>query len=58
MIMKSTRKGLRDGELFKDTYERLNCSECEMTLKKEDDPEEVYSVRICPECGQEWKELR
>ncbi|MFB6155511.1 MAG: HVO_0758 family zinc finger protein [Haloferacaceae archaeon] len=56
--MKSTRKGLRDGELFKDTYERLTCSNCEKTLKKKNDPNEVYSVRTCPECGTEWKELR
>jgi hypothetical protein len=56
--MKSTRKGLRDGGLTKDTYERLNCSACEAVLKKENDPEEVYSVRICPDCERRWKELR
>lgn len=56
--MKSTRKGLRDGELFKDTYERLNCGECEQTLKKKNDPDEVFSVRICPDCERRWKELR
>ena len=56
--MKSTRKGLRDDELFKDTYERLNCAACEKTLKTEDDPDEVFSVRICPECNRRWKELR
>lgn len=56
--MKSTRKGLRDGDLYKDTYERLNCAECEKTLKKKSKPDEVYSVRTCPECGEEWKELR
>jgi ssDNA-binding Zn-finger/Zn-ribbon topoisomerase 1 len=56
--MKSTRKGLRADELEKDTYGRLTCVECGETLKKENDPDEVYSVRICPECGSEWKELR
>lgn len=56
--MKSTRKGLREGELHKDTYERLNCAECEKTLKKKNDPDKVYSVRTCPECSREWKELR
>lgn len=56
--MKSTRKGLRNGELFKDTYERLNCDTCDKPLKKENDPDEVYSVRICPECERRWKELR
>lgn len=57
-IMKSTRKALRDGDLYKDTYERLNCAACEMVLKKQNDPDEVFSVRICPECGTEYKELR
>ncbi|WP_168654251.1 MULTISPECIES: HVO_0758 family zinc finger protein [Halorubrum] len=56
--MKSTRKGLRDGDLFKDTYERLNCAECEQVLKKQNDPDEVFSVRVCPECGTKFKELR
>jgi hypothetical protein len=27
-------------------------------LKKRDDPDEVFSLRICPECGREWKDLR
>lgn len=56
--MKSTRKGLRNDDLYKDTYERLNCSECEQALKTKNDPDKVYSVRVCPECGTEWKELR
>ncbi|ELZ91807.1 hypothetical protein C440_15884 [Haloferax mucosum ATCC BAA-1512] len=56
--MKTTRKGLRDGELEKDTYERLTCSECGKSLKKKNDPDEVFSVRTCPKCGREWKELR
>lgn len=56
--MKSTRKGLRDGDLYKDTYERLNCSECEKPLKKRNDPDEVFAVRTCPECSTEFKELR
>lgn len=56
--MKSTRKGLRNNELFKDTYERLTCASCDHPLKTEDDPDEVFSVRICPECDRRWKELR
>lgn len=56
--MKSTRKGLRDGDLYKDNYERLKCGRCEITLKKENDPDEVFAVRTCPECHTEWKELR
>jgi predicted RNA-binding Zn-ribbon protein involved in translation (DUF1610 family) len=56
--MRSVRKGLRDGELTKDTYERVTCAECGKTLKNRDDPDEVFSVRVCPECGTEWKDLR
>ncbi len=56
--MKSTRKALRDGDLYKDNYERLNCAACERGLKKENDPDEVFSVRICPDCGLRFKELR
>lgn len=56
--MKSTRKGLRAGELFKDNYERIKCSECEEVLKRHDENDEVFDVRTCPECGRKWKELR
>ncbi len=56
--MKTTRKGLRAGELEKDTYGRLNCKECGESLKTKNDPDEVYTVRRCPDCEQEWKELR
>lgn len=55
--MKSTRKGLRANELYKDNYERLNCTECEVTLKKENSDDEVFALRTCPECGKAWKEL-
>ena len=55
--MKSVRKGLRDGELQKDTYERLQCSVCESELKTLNDPEEVGTVRVCPDCDSEWKEI-
>ena len=56
--MKSTRKGLRDGDLEKDNYERLLCADCEKTLKTDNDPDEVFTVRSCQECGRQWKELR
>lgn len=55
--MESVRKGLRSGELEKDTYERLRCTICEEELKTENDPEEVGSVRVCPECGKQWKQV-
>ena len=50
-------KGVRGGDLYKDTYERLNCNECEKPLKTENDPDEIWSVRVCPDCGGRWKEL-
>jgi len=56
--VKSTRKGLREGELTKDNYERLQCGECGDTLATENPPDEVYSVRTCRQCDREWKELR
>jgi len=55
--MKSTRKGLRNDDLYKDNYERIACSECEETLKRENDPDEVFDIRTCPNCGKRWKEL-
>jgi peptide subunit release factor 1 (eRF1) len=55
--MESTRKGLRSGDLDKDTYGRLNCTECDVHLDTKNDPDEVGRVRVCPECGQEWKEV-
>jgi NAD-dependent SIR2 family protein deacetylase len=55
--MESTRKGLRSGDLEKDTYERLTCAECQEYLDTENDPDEVGRVRVCPECGREWKEV-
>ncbi|MEZ3115266.1 HVO_0758 family zinc finger protein [Halobaculum sp. MBLA0147] len=55
--MKSVRRGLRDGDLEKDNYERLQCGTCGADLSTEDDPDEVYTVRVCPECGDEYKEL-
>ena len=56
--MKSVRKGLRDGDLEKDTYDRVVCVAWGQTLKTQNDPDEVFSVRICPECETEYKDLR
>jgi NAD-dependent SIR2 family protein deacetylase len=55
--MESVRKGLRSGKLEKDTYERLNCADCDEPLTTENDPEAIGKVRVCPECGMEWKEI-
>lgn len=56
--MESTRKALRSGDLYKDTYERLACAACEKTLATENPEDEVYTIRHCEECGRRWKELR
>ena len=55
--MESVRKGLRSGALEKDTYERLTCADCGEELGTQNDPDEVGKVRVCPECGSQWKEV-
>lgn len=55
--MESVRKGLRAGKLERDTYDRLVCTACGATLDREDDPDEIYAVRRCPDCGAEYKQL-
>ncbi len=55
--MESTRKGLRAGHLKKDTYERLLCVECDENLDTKNDPDKIGRVRVCPDCGGEWKEI-
>ncbi|MFT4944210.1 MAG: rRNA maturation endonuclease Nob1 [Halovenus sp.] len=55
--MDSVRKGLRAGDIEKDTYERLQCAACEASLETRDDPDNVGQVRTCPECGSEWRRL-
>jgi hypothetical protein len=55
--MDSVRKGLRSGDLEKDTYERLACSACDEVLATQNDPEVVGKLRVCPECGTEWQQV-
>lgn len=55
--MQSVRKGLRDGEIVKDTYDRLECAACETQPSQRNDPDEVGSVRTCPDCGREWHQV-
>lgn len=57
-IMQSVQKGLRAGEIAKDTYDRLECAECGIQLTTKNDPDDVGSVRTCPECGREWRQLK
>ncbi|MFB6114048.1 MAG: HVO_0758 family zinc finger protein [Halodesulfurarchaeum sp.] len=55
--MDSVTKGLRQGDVVKDTYDRLLCAECDSRLKRRDEPGEVGSVRECPDCGRQWRQL-
>jgi hypothetical protein len=55
--MESVRKGMRSGAIEKDTYERLNCAECDEELGTKNDPDEMGTVRFCPECGREWQRI-
>ena len=55
--MDSVRKGLRSGDIEKDTYERLTCATCGEQLGTKNDPDAIATVRFCPECGSEWKKL-
>lgn len=55
--MDSVRSGLRAGDLEKDNYGRLACTECEQELGTENDPDEIGKVRVCPECETKWQEM-
>lgn len=55
--MESVRKGLRAGDIEKDTYERLVCADCDEPLNTRSDPDDVGKVRRCAECGREWQQL-
>jgi hypothetical protein len=56
--MKSIRKALRDGDLEKDTYERIVCANCEKSLGRRNEPDEIGDIRVCPECGAEYKQIK
>jgi DNA-directed RNA polymerase subunit RPC12/RpoP len=55
--MESIRKALRAGDIEKDTYGRLNCAECGEQLGTRNDPDALGRVRVCPNCGSEWKDV-
>jgi len=55
--MDSIQRALREGDVRKDTYERLVCAECDERLKTHNDPDELFALRVCPECGREFKKL-
>lgn len=55
--MDTVRKGLREGQIAKDTYERLSCATCGVDLKTINEPDEIGSIRTCPECGTRWRQL-
>jgi len=55
--MDSVRTGLRSGDLAKDNYGRLACTNCETELATRNDPDEIGKVRVCPDCETEWQEM-
>jgi len=55
--MDSVRRALREGEISKDMYERLECSDCEEQLLTKNEPDDIGTIRVCPECGTEWRQL-
>jgi hypothetical protein len=55
--METVRKGLRNGDLERDTYERLRCTACGATLATEANPDDVGTIRTCPECDAAWQHL-
>jgi len=55
--MDSVRRGLRAGDIEKDTYERLACAACEEQLATEAMDDDVGKKRVCPECGSAWREM-
>lgn len=55
--MDSVRTGLRSGDLEKDNYGRLACTNCNTELATRNDPDEIGKVRVCPDCETEWQEM-
>ena len=55
--MDTVRQGLRADDIEKDTYERLACTHCEMSLATTDNEDGVGKIRTCPDCDREYKEL-
>lgn len=55
--MDSIQQGLRGDDLERGRFGRLACTECEMELILDDDPDELGTVRVCPECETEWVEF-
>lgn len=56
--METVRKGIRNDELYKDTYQRLTCEQCDRELATESDPSEPGTIRQCPDCKRQWRQLR
>ncbi len=55
--MDSVHKGLRAGDITKDTYGRLACTECEVRLGKKEAEEGYGYIHTCPECGRGWRRI-
>ncbi len=56
--MDTVRDGLRAQKLEKDVYDRVVCVDCDRPLKRRNEPDELWDLRYCEECGSEWVEKR
>lgn len=56
-VMESVRKGLRAGQIDKDTYGRLECSNCGVRLGKKEDDDGMGFLHSCSECGRVWRRV-
>ena len=56
--MDTVREGLRQADLEKDTFDRLICVACNRPLKRRSNPDEIWAIRHCIDCGVQWREIR
>ena len=55
--MDSVHQGLRDGDIEKDTYDRLRCASCKVGLGKKQAEEGYGYIHTCPDCGRAWRRI-
>jgi hypothetical protein len=53
----SISKGSRNGDIEKDSYKRLLCADCGTRLARRTVPDEPWTLRRCPECDRQWRDL-
>lgn len=53
--MDTVHNGLREGDLEKDTYDRLVCAHCEVELERDKGHRLGKKVYRCPKCETRWE---